>query len=342
MQNPSLRYRPFEAGDEENILETFNLTFRQVCGEGYVDRNADFWRWEYLDNPAGSLAYLAVTEEGKVAAQYAGVLMPVHLGSEGRDLVFMHAVDSMVHPEFRRGLKKRPLFLEIAEAYFDAYGGKDFDLGFGYPVRPAWRIGERYLGYRKIRDLDFLIQDLDVSSRLAPESPISVQAEPVSELPKTVDKLYQDLRSQYACMVAKDRRYLKWRYQDCPGVSYQFLYAQDSETPRGLGILRTEGGLVPGAATLGDLLVAPDDREGLTRLVQAAGALARSQGCNRLMTVVNPNLPLHQSFLSLGFHVEPSSQWLERRLGSRDWTAGLDQAWLDQNWFYCLGDSDLF
>ncbi len=160
MPTAKLQYRPFEPGDEERILETFNLTFRQVCGQGYVDRGSAQWRWEYLDNPAGSLAYLAVTEQGQVAAQYAGVLMRVHLGAEDRDLVFMHAVDSMVHPDFRRGLKKRPLFLEIAEAYFETYGGKAFDLGFGYPVRPAWRIGERYLGYRKIRDLDFLLLDL--------------------------------------------------------------------------------------------------------------------------------------------------------------------------------------
>ncbi|HHI79139.1 MAG TPA: hypothetical protein ENK02_04100 [Planctomycetes bacterium] len=340
MPTAKLQYRPFEPGDEERILETFNLTFRQVCGQGYVDRGSAQWRWEYLDNPAGSLAYLAVTEQGQVAAQYAGVLMRVHLGAEDRDLVFMHAVDSMVHPDFRRGLKKRPLFLEIAEAYFETYGGKAFDLGFGYPVRPAWRIGERYLGYRKIRDLDFLL--LDLAGAPSPSDPGALQVEHIHELPAEIDALYQRLRPRFACMVAKDRAYLQWRYQACPGAQYHLLYAHQGGQARGLAVLRTEGALVPGAATLGDLLVDPEDQETLAALLGQAQTLATAHGCPQLMTVTNPNLPLHQSYRSLGFRSEPSAHWLERRLGSRDWTAGLDQAWLDQHWFYCLGDSDLF
>jgi hypothetical protein len=340
VQNTSLRYRPFEPSDEERILETFNLTFRQVCGEGYVDRGSEEWRWEYLDNPTGSLAYLAVTPEGQVAAQYAGVLMRVHLGAEGRDLVFMHAVDSMVHPDFRKGLKKRPLFLEIAEAYFETYGGKDFDLGFGYPVRPAWRIGERYLGYRKIRDLDFLLQDL--AEAQVPGRSGSVQVDLLDRLPAGIDALYQSVRGQFPCMVAKDHSYLKWRYQDHPGHGYHFLYAHEGDRPRGLAVLRTEGALVPQATTIGDLLLAPKDHEALAAILGRAQSLAREKNCSSLMTVTNPNLPLHQAFLSFGFERRPSSHWLERRLGSRDWTAGLSQEWLDQNWFYCLGDSDLF
>ena len=105
--------RPYEPGDEQGILETFNLVFREVCGEGYRDRTPAEWAWQYLENPRGMRVMLAVAPEGTVAAQYAAVPMAVlsPLGPTS----FVHAVDSMVHPAFRPGLKKPGLFVPTGQ-----------------------------------------------------------------------------------------------------------------------------------------------------------------------------------------------------------------------------------
>ena len=59
--------RPYRPGDEHQILATFNLVFREVCGEGYVDRTMEQWRWTYYGNPNGMRMSLAVAADGTVA-----------------------------------------------------------------------------------------------------------------------------------------------------------------------------------------------------------------------------------------------------------------------------------
>ena len=137
-----ISYRGYEPGDESQILATFNLVFREVIGDDFVDRTLERWRWSFVDNPAGSRIVLGLADDGRVACQYAATPMRVWCSQDGgHELSFFHAVDSMVHPEFRIGLRRRGLFLEVAERFFDEYGGKLDHFGFGYPVLPAWRIG---------------------------------------------------------------------------------------------------------------------------------------------------------------------------------------------------------
>ena len=334
-----IRYRLYEPGDEERILETFNLTFREAwVGPGYVDRTLEEWRWTYPQNPAGFRIMLGIAPDGRVASQYAGVPMRVWTTEGGgRELSFFHAVDSMAHPEFRAGLRKSSIFVEVAHRFFDAVGGQLDHLGFGYPVRAAWRIGQRYLGYGEIQVLDFLLRPLGT---LAASDAITVQ--PVPSVSADVDELERELRPQFPCMTIKSKRHLDWRYSDCPQHEYTLLEARRDGRLTGLAVLRTEGSLVPEQATLGDLLVHPEDLDTLRALVAAADERAGSAGSTGLLMVQNPNLPLHAALRGLDFESHPSGNWLERRLGSRDWTAGLDQEWLAKNWQYSLGDSDLF
>jgi hypothetical protein len=332
-----IEFREYREGDEAKILETFNLTFREVCGEGYVDRELEHWQWEYEQNPAGRRVLLAFAEDGRCAAQYAGIPMRV-VTKDRDDLSFFHAVDSMVHPDFRKGLRKRPLFVEIAERFFDTYGGSADHLGFGYPVRPAWRIGERYLGYGLIRTLDYMLRD--VRGEDAPSGGVEVDVAEV--FPREVDGLFEELRPQFDCTVHKGFDYVDWRYARCPSIDYQLLLARKDGALRGWAAFRTDGGLVPEVATIGDLLCSRDEPEVLAALIARADALARDAGCQSLLTVQNPELPWAAGFRSLGFAEEPSSNWLERKFGSRDWTSGLSQDWLGGHWYYQLGDSDLF
>ncbi|PIE24471.1 MAG: hypothetical protein CSA62_04115 [Planctomycetota bacterium] len=331
-----IQFREYQPGDEQAILDTFNLTFREVCGEGYVDRELSHWEWEFGQNPAGARMMLAFAPDGRCAAQYAATPMKVVLAG-GKELSFFHAVDSMVHPEFRKGLSKRPIFVDMAERFFERYGGREDHLGFGYPVRPAWRIGERYLGYRLIRTLEYLLQNVGVA-----KAPSEVEVELSDRFPEQVDELFAELQPGFACTVEKSFVYLDWRYRRCPSIEYKILLARREGRLRGFAVVRSDGGLVPGAATIGDLLVGSDEPEILAALVAKAHEIARAAGCTQLLTVQNPELPWAEEFRSLGFEAEPSSHWLERKLGSRDWSSGLTQEWLGEHWYYQLGDSDLF
>jgi len=337
-----IHYRGYRPGDEHAILDTFNLVFREVVGEDFVDRTLERWKWGFLDNPAGHRIWLGFADDGRVACQYAAMPLRIWCGKDGgRELSFFHAVDSMVHPEFRTGLRRRGAFLEVADQFFDTFGGKVDHLGFGYPIRPAWRIGERFLGYRLIRVIDFLLRPVGDAPSGTPGVSVRRLADD-EPFPPAVDAWFAHVRDSFACTTIKDATYLDWRYRSCPDIDYHVLWAERGATPAGFLVVRTEGGLVPDSACIGDLLVDPSDTEALAALVGEAERLARAHGKKQLMTVQNPELAVGKAFTGLGFAAKSSADWLERKLGSRDFTSGLSQAWLAEHWSYELGDSDLF
>lgn len=336
-----IEFREYMAGDEERILATFNRTFSESWTEGYVDRTLAHWRWLFDLNPAGRRIMLGVDTDGTVACQYAGIPMRV-LGPDGVELSFFHAVDSMVHPDYRQGLRKRGLFLEIAERYFDRFGGHEDHLGFGYPIRAAWRIGERFLGYRLVRSLDFLVRELPMGV----DAPTGIATSHIAgfsaDARTSFDECWARVGARHECVTVKDARYLEWRYGSSAPHDYVLVSARRGDALAGWCVLRFTGSLVPNAAAIGDLLVAPEDGDALAALVSASAGLALGAGCESLMTVQNPELFVGRALSELGFATRPSSEWFERKLGSRDWTSGLSQEWLAANWSYCLGDSDLF
>src|SRR5690606_17080289 len=133
--------RPYRPGDEDSILAGFNRVFREVCGPGYVDRSMATWRWEFTENPAGNRITVGL-HEGVVAAHYAGV--PQRVSTAFGDMTFVHIVDSFVVPEHRAGLRRPGLFVETALPWFELCHEMGDAVLYGYPVKTAERIGQRY------------------------------------------------------------------------------------------------------------------------------------------------------------------------------------------------------
>src|SRR5258705_294355 len=158
--------RPYRPGDEAAILKTFNVVFRAVCGPTYTDRGLEFWRWEFGAHEHGHRIALAVLDDGTVAAQYAGVPLQVHTSFGPK--VFVHIVDSFVHPEHRKGLKKPGLFVETAQPWFEDCRARGDAVLYGYPVATAERIGQRYLEYHRLRVVDYLCRDANAGNIAVP------------------------------------------------------------------------------------------------------------------------------------------------------------------------------
>jgi hypothetical protein len=329
--------RPYRPGDEDSILRGFNRVFREVCGPGYVDRGMEHWRWQFERNPAGARIWVGC-HGGEVAAHYGGV--PQRFDTVFGERIFVHAVDSYVLPEHRAGLKRPGLFVTTARPWFDDCRDRGDALVYGYPVRVAERIGERYLGYTHVRIVDYLCRDAGAGSVAMPAA---VEVARVHAVPADVDELYAAFAAERACLLRRDRRYLDWRYVEVPGgeTTYELHAARRDGRLCGFMVLRPVHELVPGCCAIADWLCAPGDEEAFEALLATATRVARERGRQTLMAVFADPAPENASLRARGFEVVPSGTWLERRLGHNSFVPELPTGWLRENWWYTVGDSDL-
>ncbi|MBL8726488.1 MAG: hypothetical protein JNK49_20770 [Planctomycetes bacterium] len=339
MSLPDLTIRPYRPGDEERILETFNLVFREVCGPGYTDRTLEQWRWQYLQNPWGHRMSLAVAPDGTVVSQYAGV--PVRADTPYGQQTFVHCVDSMTHPAWRAGLKRPGIFV-ITGLPFSAHSRRIGDaVLYGFPVDAAFRIGSRYLEYHFLRVIDFLIRDVGLPVL---DPPAGLVVERTTVIPPDIGSLYAVVRAEKRVLLRRDHQYLDWRYVQNPArADYELWTAREagSRRLRGFLVLKPGSGLAPDAATIADWLAGERDAAAAQALLHVATARAAEQGRLRLMVVCPEWSAEWRAFEAAGFVRTPSAHWLERRLVYLLTGSPLTEAGLAQDWWYMLGDSDL-
>jgi hypothetical protein len=333
---PGLTLRAYQPGDEQAILETFNLVFREVCGESYVDRTMDFWRWEFLENPWGHRISLAIAKDGTVASQYAGVVYP--MATAFGDCTFIHIVDSMAHPDYRKGLKRPGVFVVTGLPWFQMCYDAGDAVMYGYPVPIAERIGQRYLEYNRLRVVDFLCRPAALGSV---ESPAAVVVEKVDAFDSEVDQLFQTVAAEKQCLTRRNQEFLTWRWVKIPTGDYELYVARRGGKLSGLMVLRPVHELVPGCCCIADWLVPEADTETMDALLARATARGREAGRETLMTIFPEPSPEYRALVERGFVAVPSAHTLERRLTHRIYHPQMTTEWLEQHWWYTLGDSDL-
>jgi hypothetical protein len=334
---PGLTIRPYQHGDEQQILATFNLVFREVCGETYVDRTLEQWQWAYPNNPAGHRISLAVADDGTIASQYAG--MPMLYDTPWGAQRLIHCVDSMTHPNWRQGLKAKSLFVETCMPFWAHSRTIGDALFYGFPVDAAYRIGKRYLKYEMMRVIDYLIRD---RSEPALAAPAGIEVERVETVPRDIGGLYEQVLNDKQCLLRRDYRYLDWRYLQNPARrDYEVFTARRAGRLCGLMVMKPGSGLAPDAATIADWLVPEAHQEAADALLVKAIQRQHDEQKQRLMTVFPPWSKEHQHLLTRGFVETPSANWMQRRLIHNICKPQITAQFLAENWWYTLGDSDL-
>ena len=337
MSYPDLTIRPYRPGDEHQILATFNLVFREVCGEDFVDRTLEQWNWQYRDNPMGHRISLAVAPDGTVVSQYAGV--PVLADTPHGEQRFIHCVDSMTHPKWRGGLKRPGVFV-ITGWPFSAHSRRISDaVLYGFPVDVAFRIGKRYLEYHFLRDIDYLIRD--AGDGVFP-APAGIAIETVDVIPPDIGSLYDVMRAEKRLLLRRDYRYLDWRYKKNPQRrDYEFWTARRDGRLVGFVVLKPTMGLAPDSATIADWLASETDDVAIDALVHVASRRLIEEEKQLLMTVFPEWSAEWRALEGRGFVKTPSANWLQRRMVYLITGSPLTEDVLQDDWWYALGDSDL-
>ena len=329
MAAPKYDIRPFRPGDEEGILATFNAVFGEN-DPAFVPRTRAEWDWAFARNPAGQRIWVAECE-GVIAAQCAA--LPYRVMLDGREASFTHGVDSMVHPEHRKGLRRPGLYVETAYPFFRQFGGYGSDLlHYGWPVEPAWRIGRTFLGYEIVRTQ--LVHALEPG-----DGPRDVPrgVERIERFGPTVEALYRRCSRSWGASVIRDERYLNWRFFERPNARYVGFAVRGSDgSLRGYAVYRRADRPFPGGGLILDWLVPEDELEVGVLLREALRVQARLDGAHALLAVFPEWTPWNLRFQEWGFRVHSSPYLLIGIIQDPRY----DTWWLRENWWVQLAELD--
>ncbi len=322
--------RELRTGDEASLLETFNFVFAAENPD-FRPRTMAEWEWAFRANPAGFRVWLAV-KEAQVVAQYAA--LPYRVLVEGSERHFAQIVDSMVHPEHRRGLKRPGMFVNTALPFFDEYGGEGRDLvHYGWPIEQAWRVGKTFLKYEAVRTQPFLVREVDPAATDFPS-----EVEVIERFDHQARWLYDRCVGEWPASTIRDDAFLNWRFTDNPHDSYVNFGVRDAEgVLRGYAVYKFGDWVLPNMGLVVDWLVPYDEPEVAELLLRAVQARAAADGAGVAATIFPEWAPWFAWIQERGFLVHPSHYFMVARNFERRY----DMLWLRDHWWYQLADTDL-
>lgn len=341
MEGSGYSIRRYERGDEDAITGLINRVFERVDPSHQpVDR--DWWRWKYLDNPAGYHSLVSESPDGTIVAHYGGI--PVRVTADGEDRQFGQNCDTCSDPEVRRGLRNPGLFVRLGQAYASTFGHPDEDaVMYGLPSQEAFRLGARYLDYWMMRSQYLLVARRDVGFPTAEEQSDGVVVETIRRFPSDVDALTERLSAGvHRCMVRRDARFLNWRFADPPASPYRMAIARDAAgsdrgAVRGYAVVRPARLIGRDVCVLVDWLVDPDDEAAAGDLLRFAMRECWRARRRELFFLCPTNSVWFERFQAFGFVAEATHY----NMTARPYESRLEPEYLREHWYYTLADFDI-
>ncbi len=338
--------RPYEAGDEEGIVDLFNRVFSEG-NPGFERRTVADWSAIYVDNPAGLQTFVATDDDGRIIGNYSSI--PAHCHAKGRRLMSTQAVDTCVEKAYRGRLSKRSVFVTLATefiGYYSTPGRQPFDqYMWGLPNEQAFPVGTRIIGYKPVH-CPLPVHEVTVSGAwreqlaaragsydLADEGAGS--ADPLAEL----EALFLRHLDPDGLGLWKDAEYLAWRYRPRQGTGYRSILARRNGELVGAVVYRL-GWMGQHVVPLVDWFGPGDDEGLLAALLGGVGDVVLEAGGEGfpLQTWATPAMAHLGTLSRLGFESQDSPF----NLCIMTFGDGLDPEWAGRRWAVTMGDSDIY
>lgn len=313
-----LRIRPYQQGDEHEIVKLFGLVFGRPLPMAY-------WQWRFRDNPTGRIFIDLAWDGERLAGHYA--VSPVVIAVNGQEQLTALSMTTMTHPDYRG----KGLFVTLAQSVYQRMADQGLPLVWGFPNVLSHRGFIRDLAWQDIHEVPTFRRVLSEGRPLPAPSPQVVE---LPALDARCDPLWAEIDKGGRVLTRRDHRYLAWRYTANPENRYTFFGCQQGERLLGYAVCkRYQDGV-----DLVDLL-SLDEHTDLD-LVWGVARWAAEQGARSIQTWLNPSLPLHLELEKYAFRpTEPLTYF-----GARPLRPELEAAAVVnfRNWYITMGDSDVY
>ncbi|MBL8727272.1 MAG: GNAT family N-acetyltransferase [Planctomycetes bacterium] len=327
----AITIRPYRPGDETGLLAGHNRIF--------PPRTMAHWLWKFRDNPTG-LVHTMVADHEQEGLVGAYVTIPARVVMEGETRICGQCVDLWVMPDHRRYGPRPGLFVNLALAHYELWGGRGADQNafhYGWPIA-TWRIGQKYLRDEMVRDWDFLFRELPPGGLPPRATSAELEVRRVARYDADTDALWAALAPTFQLAIVRDARYLNWRFADAQDAAYELFECRERRTGRlrGIAVLTQRDFLAPNGCFLVDWLLPADDLDATVALVATAEQRAAALRAPSLATLFQHRDPRFLGFQRLGFLVYGSTYFQV--------VIPFDQheaLFYKEHWYHTLGDSDL-
>jgi GNAT superfamily N-acetyltransferase len=308
-------------GNEKDMEEIFSLR-RNAFGEMEKDKlDPRFWRWQFMEGPAGKGLIHIVEDKGKVVGHFSD--LPRWFSLRGEKVRGTLSIDLMVHSDYRR----KGIFQAMGRYAIQRVKNDNDSFMMSYPIRQETIQGFKKIGWEEVEGLPVLafpIRFSGIVNRYLHFSPLSllaggvarffysllnglnrgkgtegVEIEKVGLLDDQFDSFFQKALSLCPMMGIRNRNYLTWRYLQHPTRNYSIFRAKNGGEMQGYIVLRKAELLNFNSAVIVDLLAL--DEVTLTALVENGIKHSQQEGADLLGFMV-PKTHLYYSILRrMGF-----------------------------------------
>lgn len=348
--------REYREGDEGGLI----ALHRQVFGS---EADPEWWRWRYLNSPAGRAIMMLAESNGRIVGQYA--LAPVRMKMGNDECLACLSLDTMVHPDFRGA----GMFTRLAEAAYAAAVARGIRLVYGFPnanshhgfvsklgwkdlhtgiplwVRPLNSkavIGKRFGGNRVIAALGGCAVGAAMALLCRPRKATGTCCvREVRTFDERFDALWKDVSGKSSIALIRDRAYLDWRYAHRPNVRYTILAAEREDRLLGYAVLRLMPKFGLHIGFIMELVVSPRERAVSRDLLRAAFDRFGAEGADIVGCLMPPGQGDARLLKEMGF-IRVPKRFLPQDMfwGVRS-LQGSDGYLTDPaNWYISWGDHD--
>ncbi|MBF0413309.1 MAG: GNAT family N-acetyltransferase [Desulfamplus sp.] len=339
--------------DEANVLQLWRAAFNNQMPPS-------LWQWKYIENPYRTAIMICENSKSLPVVFYGGV--PFASTCCGRQIVMIHLSDIMSHPDYRGS----GLFIHTANAYFDTFGSvDDICIMYGFPGKFHFDIGAKYLQYSPLGSgAAFFKAESENIKKFKQIVSGTIALFPASD--PCFDYIWKNLSTIYPLSVVRDSAYMAWRYFKHPVRKYEvwcykglfhkewqaFVVIQikdevvtiESEAiSKQDGITQTNDKTnfrrTAQKAVIVDMLM-PDSEPVFRDFMGSVASMLIKRGIKTVETWISDNHFLCSLFSKYGF--EKAEEPIGIIPTVRLFENTFDINWVNQNFYYTMGDGDLF
>lgn len=315
-----MEIRGYTKGDELAIIALFEITFKQKM-------SLEQWNWRFTNNPAGKHWIKLMWQEGQLIGHYA--VSPLIMEINGKEVMTAHSLATMTHPEHGG----KGIFKALSNALYD-------DLEKNLGCKAIWGFPNNNSHYGFVNSLDWkdigVIHTLGMAFHNAQHQTSDVIIEEFENFSSAHVAFIDKNIHSYPIKVKRSTAYLNWRYTEKPAVKYKKFFGQIE----GINYLAVTKIYPTGKPEIWDLNIVElyvDDHKIVNQLIAAIGKVY-SLNFDRVITWKNLHNKEHIQLEKLGFVLTHPQTYLSARIHA-DMNSEFREM---KNWYFSMGDSDVF